>query len=286
MWLKQEISLYKTHADNTGRAATFEEIFFWGFEPSLKAICELRRLDRAASDYLNKKRELKSKLQCYTPAALLQSKAKDSFNVIYRTGILQFDFDYADIAQYDIQELKRAVFSLPFIGFCGLSCSGDGFYALALIAEPERLTEYADHCFKIFESYGIKADTSKGKKIENLRYVSYDANMLVKQDPKPLLIKKFIKTETAKPSVYNTTRVNQISNDFVRKQLNELATAQPGNRMNTIQKIAFTLGGKQDQNYLHEIKSIIYESELFADDTKAYIRCAEDCFRRGSMQPI
>jgi hypothetical protein len=285
MWLKQEISLYKTHADNTGRAATFEEIFFWGFGPSLKVICELRRLDRAASDYLNKKRELKNKLQCYTPAALLQSKARDGFKLIKTTGVMQFDFDYADIAQYDIEELKRAVFALPFIAYCGLSCSGDGFYALALIAEPERLTEYAEHCFKVFEGYGIKADTSKGKKIENLRYVSYDANMLVKEDPKPLLIKKFIKPAINKGAIAKA-RVNTTNNEFVKKQLSELISVMPGQRMLTIQKIAFTLGGKQNENYLHEIKSIIYANELFADDTKAYIRCAEDCFRRGSMQPI
>lgn len=279
--------MYETHADNTGRAATFEEIFYYGFEPSLKTICQLRRLDKSATGYEQRKRELKNKLQCYTPAALLQSKSKDNLKVISRTNVMQFDFDYKDIKQYNIEELKQAVFSLPFIGYCGLSCSGDGFYALALIAEPERLYEYAEHCFIVFEKeYKIKVDTSKGKKLENLRYVTRDDKQLVKHNPQPLQIKKFHTTTSAtiKPGIVYKTDCK--TNDaFLLKQLNKLLSASPGNRMNTIKQLAFALGGKRNEQHLQALINTIYGNTLFADDTKAFIRCAEDCFRAGMQRP-
>lgn len=285
MWYKQQVSFYKTHADNVGTLATIEEILFWRFEPDLKTICQLRRLDKSAADYKQRKLELKNKLQCFTPAALLETKAKGQLKIKQRTNLMQFDFDYADIAEYDIDELKQAVFSLPFIGFCGLSCSGDGFYALALIDDPERLSEYAEHCFNVFEANGIKADTSKGKKVENLRYVSYDANMLVKEDPVPLKVKRF----NTKPLVISAGYIaKEYDGDdtLLKYQLNELNQAQPGQRMNTIKKVAYTLGGKQNSRYLQELINSINGNGTFSDERKAFIRCAEDCFKAGMQRPF
>jgi hypothetical protein len=36
----------------------------------------------------------------------------------------------------------------------------DGFYALALIAEPDKLSDYAEHCFEVLKDYGIQPDES------------------------------------------------------------------------------------------------------------------------------
>src|SRR5690349_5719420 len=177
-WLNKQVSLYSSHTDNAGRPVTLRSILFTQFamphKPKyqhkevndLDTIIQLRNLDPSAEDYKAKKLKLKSSLQCYTPAGLLKSKQKGNVIELKRSGVMQLDFDYNDIKDYDIEELKRCLFDLPFIGFCGRSCGGNGFYALALIAEPDRLSEYAEHAFEVLLDYGIKADTSKGKKVE------------------------------------------------------------------------------------------------------------------------
>ena len=286
-WMNTQVSLYSTHGDNTGRPATFRDVLMSDFSRDLPALIKLGKLDRQDPQYKQKKQALKATLQCYTPAALLASKARGQVKEIHRTGIMQLDFDQADISDYDTEELKQCVFSLPFIGFCGLSCSGDGFYALALIAEPERLSEYAEHCFDVLLSYGIKADTSKGKKVENLRYVSYDAGMLIRENPVPLKIQRFKPKPEIKP-VYTGTSGQEITSEhpLVKKQMALLMAAAVGSRWQTVQKAAYTLGGLNDPALLETIITCIQQNQAFAGQVQKYIKCARKCFDDGALQPL
>ena len=288
MWLDKTVSLYNTHSDNTGMPASYRDILLCKFAKDLPAIIALRKLDRFAPDYKIQAKPLKATLQCYTPAALLESKATGNVIELNRTGIMQLDFDYDDIKDYDLQDLKKAVFNLDFICFCGLSCSGYGFYALALIAEPARLSEYAEHCFEIFKSYGIKPDESKGKKSENLRYLSYDANMLIKQDVQPLQISHFKK----KQAVANTLNYNistykpNAGNALLNAELMKLNKVQSGERWATVQKTSYTIGGFNNPAYLHDINSAILNNLSFAGEVTKYLKCATVCFNEGMKNPL
>ena len=287
-WLDKQVSLYRTHADNVGRPATFREILFWGFGSNMNEICALRKLDISDPDYKAQSTMLKSKLQGFTPAALLKSKAKGNVQLIERSGIIQFDFDYDSLKDYDIEEVKQAMFRLPFIGFCGLSCSGTGFYALALIAEPEKQSQYAEHCFEVLKSNGPKPDESKGKKIENLRYVSYDSNMLYRENPEPLKITHFRrKEEPKKVYEYKPASGRIKSNDaLVSKLIGEIKDTQVGQRWATVQRIAFTLGGMNQDTLLDKINRSIIENGAFTGQENKYLKCAADCFREGSFKPL
>lgn len=297
-WIEQQVSLYRSHADNTGRPATLGEILLSDFAiphkvngkwvNDLETLVELRNLDRTVSDYKAWKLSLKATLQCYTPAGLLLTKEHRKMTLIHWSGLLQLDFDYQDIAEYDLEELKCCVFSLPFIAFCGKSCSGDGFYALACIAEPERLADYAEHLFLVLEQYGIKADRSKGKKVENLRYLSYDANMLIRDNPEILRIKNF-QTKPAPqrqaPANYPRTDITG-SNPLVRSELAKIQGATVGGRWATVQRAAYTLGGLGDSSLIYSIKSEIEANPEFAGEEVKYCKCAEDCFAAGIMKPL
>lgn len=305
-WLDEQVSFYKSHADNFGRPASFRDILLCDFATphryynlatqqeegpvsDLDTIMQLRALDRTTPDYEVRKKDLKNTLQCYTPAALLQTKKKAQVRELKRSGILQLDFDKKDIEQYDLEELKRCVFDLPFIAFCGLSVSGDGFYALAVIDEPNRLGDYAEHCFMVLESFGIKADTSKGKKPENLRYVSYDPNMLIKENPTPLRIKRF-RTKTQPPRPLATAKLDRTfesqDNKLIATGLSMIAGAEVGNRWQTVQKWAYTLGGIGDPIILSQIKEAIYRAPQFTGLEDKYMQCAQVCFDAGSHKPI
>lgn len=114
-WLDKQVSLCTTHLDNIGKAATYRDILMTYFQKDLCTIIKLRSLDKSIPNYHMKKRALKSKLQCYSPAALLKTKASGVLTEIKRTGFINLDFDYIDIQGYDIEELKHCIFSLPFI---------------------------------------------------------------------------------------------------------------------------------------------------------------------------
>jgi hypothetical protein len=296
---------YTSHADNKGKAATYREILTTAiYEPhtyyDTKAgftagpvvdgslICELRNLPKDNKHYKEFKAEVKAALQCYTPAALLKTKKRGNVTIIEQTGVMQLDFDQGDIQQYDIDELMRAVFSLPFIGYCGRSCSGDGFYALALIAEPEKLSEYAEHCFEVLKDYGIQPDESKGKKVENLRYLSYDTNALIRKNPEPLTIKNFRKKKAVRSRlrVTKNNRRKLTGNKVVDNGLSQIKSATVGTRFTTIQRVAYTLGGLNNSTLLSEIKQTIKVSTQYNGEEDKYCTCAEVCFKAGSENPL
>ena len=287
-WLDKTVSLYKTHTDNTGKPSTYRDIFMWRFETNFSSIIALRKLDRTATDYKIQAKPLKSKLQCFTPSALLESKATGNIIELHRTGMMQLDFDEKDICMYDLEKLKACVFNLPFIGFCGLSCSGGGFYALALIAEPEKLNEYAEHCFNVLLKKGIKADTSKGKKIENLRYLSYDSNMLIRENPVPLKLSLFkAKSVVIKSQPYKYSFMSNSSNSGVlNKGLQALKFVQSGERWQTVQKVAYTIGGLNNPAHLPQVLSIINSNSAFYGEEEKYSKCATICYKKGSLSPF
>jgi VirE N-terminal domain len=287
-WLQQQVSLYATHADNIGRSASIRDVLLSHFARDLDTIIDLNRLDREAPDYKRRKLELKSTLQCFTPAGFLKTKEAGKMTEFSRTGLLQLDFDYQDIFEYDIEELKRAVFSLPFMAFCGLSCSGDGFYALALIAEPYRLAEYAEHIFQVLIDYGIHADQSKGKKVENLRYVSYDSKMLIRDEPEPLLVKNFRTKPIEKravPSNYRSKSMNS-SNALINSLFQRIKAVKTGSRWETVQRVAYSLGGIGDPSLIDLLKSEIEANPEFNGEEEKYCRCADVCFEAGSLRPL
>lgn len=290
MWLDRKVSLYKTHSDNTGKPATYRQVLFTEFARDINIIGALRKLDRGDPNYYKKKKKLRNKLQCFTPAALLASKATGKVKEISRNGIMQLDFDYKNIHMYDIEELKHSVFKLPFISFCSLSCSGYGFYALALIAEPDKLTEYAEHCFKIFSKYGIVVDESKGENATDLRYVSYDSNMLIRENPEILRIKHFIKKPQPKLNWSFKPNPNFDDNIIAKRTLNKMITkiaaAPIGTRFNTIRRAAYTLGGYGNISLLDHLINTIYTSSQYDSEKDEFIKVAKDGFKAGSLKPF
>lgn len=301
-WIDTQVSLYKCPADNTGRPATFRDIlycefglphewFYKQYKPEekwisdtfndLETIIDLRTKEMSKEE----KVILKSTMQCFTPAALLKSKKKGVIEEIHRTGLMQLDFDAAAIQDYDIEELKQAVFSLPFIAFCGLSCSGNGFYALAAIAEPEKLLQYAEHTFEVLNKHAIPPDTTKGRNVSDLRFVSYDCNMLIRENPEPLKIRSF--RAKPKPVSVSTGSISiNHSNKVVSNGLTKISAAIEGSRWQTVQQVAYTFGGLQDDTFLEELKQTIKNTPAFAGVEEKYCQCATDCFNAGKIAPL
>ncbi|MCH5690108.1 hypothetical protein LWM68_41295 [Niabella sp. W65] len=289
-WRDTQVSFYSTHQDRTGQILSLGDVLFSRFGDNMADIVALRSLDDSRTDYNAEKRRIKSSLACFSPSATLSNRTE----VVSKTGIMQIDLDKSDIEQYDIDELKEAVFSLPFVFYVSLSCTGSGFFALALISEPERQKEYALHVFDVLETYGIKCDRSKGDKYNDLRYVSYDANALYRENVEPLRVKHF----KAIPAPKRTRRTNThaISQNtthaaLIQSQVNNILSAQVGQRWHTVQSAAYTLGGcvwkgLDEYSGLKAITDAIEFNTAFTGETEKYIKCAKDCFAAGKSSPM
>ena len=163
---------------------------------------------------------------------------------------------------------------------------------MALISEPERLEDYATHCFATLNEYGIKPDESKGKKPENLRYLSYDCNMLYRENPEPLIIQVKQPPQANKKTHLTNTAHNCLklkeATETAHRLLNNIKRLESGGRTKGIQKYAYTLGGlgDGDMDLLEAIKKIIKTGDNFSDKEEFLLKCADDCFTAGGLKPI
>jgi VirE N-terminal domain. len=280
MWYDQQVSLYDTHNDRTGRPATIREILFCEFARDLDILITLRSL---SPDEKGKKKALKDTLQGYTPAALLATREHGKVTVIKHTGVISIDFDQLD--DYDLDEVKQAIGALPFVGYCGLSASGKGLFALVLIAEPERQREYAEHLFEVFKHYGLPPDTSKGRNVNDLRYVSYDSRPMINDNPEPLRV-TFKPKPLKKQTVHKPVQWISSPNPIITNGIQKITQAQVGQRWHTVQQVAFTFGGLGDPSLLATIKEAIDRNPAFTGQEDHYRKCATDCFNAGMLKPL
>jgi hypothetical protein len=242
----------------------------------ITTIRELRTRDMEAWE----KKYLKNTLQCWQPSCCMTDKTKGK-TPQHLNPILCLDFDHLE--EWDIESLKHAIFDLPFVGCVSLSCSGKGVYALIPIDEPERLKAYAEQCFTTFENYRIPIDKSKGQNPTQLRFVSYDENLMVREYPTKLKIKRF---NAPKPKVrhYTAPIVSKSTGGLIKWACEQISTAQVGNRWHTVQRVAYTMGGHGIG--LDEIRQVIMFTAAFAGEEEKYLRCAVRCFTDGQARPI
>lgn len=291
LWLPTQVSFYNPCTDAVGRPATLRDILMChGIEP-IHLTNRLRSLDPYMPNYKTLSSEIKRMLPMFSPSALLRSRRNDPSQVIHYSGLMQLDFDSKDIYEYDLEELKQCVFSMPFVAYCGLSCSGRGFYALVAIAEPERQREYAEHLFHVFAEYGIKPDTSKGRNVNDCRFVSYDKNFLLREDPEPLKIKIFRKPQQKTASNYTPYKpyagpAYRSNSGLINSLAIQIRQVQCGQRWETVQRVAYTLGGIGDPAALDAIIQAIYSNPQFQGQEAKYIKCAQDCFYAGTQRPL
>jgi hypothetical protein len=252
-----------------------------GNSNDLETILSLRSLDIDNEDYAAKKLQAKLTMQCIMPSASCDYKKKGSENILAYTPFMQLDFD--NLHDFDIEEVRQAIFDLPFVAFVQKSVSGFGLWALVMIDEPALLPHYAEHCFYLFEKYKIPIDTGKGMNPTQLRFLSWDQNVVWKDEPKPLKVKRFntrkIEVKKSQPVTFNTD-----SSALVRWAVKEITGAQVGQRFDIVRKVSYTLGGHNTG--LDDVKAAIEFSSQYQGVTKKYLRHAIEGFEAGQKNPI
>lgn len=252
-----------------------------GNSNDLDTILKIRSLDTTSEDYAAEKLKAKLTMQCIMPSSACDYKKTGCENILSFNPFLQLDFD--NLYDFDIEEVKQAIFDLPFVCMVQKSVSGFGLWALAMIEEPEKLAAYAEHCFTLFEKYQIPIDTGKGMNPTQLRFLSWDQNVIWRDDPKPLKVKRFntrkVEVKKSRPITFNSD-----TSVPIRWAVKEVINAQIGQRFETVRKVAYTLGGHNSG--LEEIKQAIKSSSQYTGVTKKYLRHADEAFQAGKKNPI
>lgn len=302
-WLDIPTSLFKCPADNQGAATTYRDILFSRFGQEHEYFFRLKKEDPWITGTANDLRTmisirkdpdrpdkavLKQSMQCFTPSGLFESKKKGSEKLIKLNPLLQVDIDHISRMGVNIEQIKAAIFfELPYVVYVGKSVTGTGLCIFFLIAEPEKLRQYAEHVFQVLMYYNLPVDPSKGRNYTDLRFVSYDANMLIREEASPLEIKRF--HTVPKPQKPITCKQAPPQSDKQRQRLidwacSEINIATKGNRWPTVQRVSFSMGGHGFG--LSEIIESITQANEFAGEESKYITCAQDCFSEGIKKPF
>jgi len=282
-WLNSKVSLYSSNRDLVGESSSINDILFVHYKRNLEIIEKLRQIDinLPRDEYKALQRPLKDRLMAFTPAGLLESRRKGNVKEISRSGLLQLDFDYYDIREYEVENLKKWFFELPWVGYSGLSCSGHGFYCLILIAEPNKLTDYANHIFDILKKRGITADESKGRLVTDLRYLSWDEFGLIKERPEILKIPAYIQPKQKKAFSKRNLRYVPINSKEIQTRLKQIGNTEMNERWLTIRRISYFLGHSQNPDVLEQIILAIEANPICFDEEDKLVKCAEDAFQAG-----
>ncbi len=143
-------------------------------------IIKLREIDDVESQ---KKYKMNNLLGVTISALFGDSRTSDS--VIQHNNIMCIDVDEEDnvhlFAKYDIEYVKQKIFELNFVYCVCLSCRGKGLFFIVPIPDSNNIDFYYTSMYYLLRQYGINID-KHCKDVTRLRFLSYDENILIKQD--------------------------------------------------------------------------------------------------------
>lgn len=116
-----------------------------------------------------------------------QFATKEADSLIEFNGLMALDIDNIE----NIEIVKRKLQSLPYIAYCGLSCSGRGLWCIVPVTPDS--SNYEAHYRAIFdemEGYNIKLDSLPD--VNRLRIYSYDTDAYFNHNAETYTRTKFI----------------------------------------------------------------------------------------------
>jgi len=118
------------------------------------------------------KKKLKENLPCITPSGVFTTRAAK--NLVNHSGIICIDIDKKGNEDLEnFSEMKDLIQVLDCVAYCSLSASGEGYFVLIPIKEPDKHKEHFERLKLDFAACGIVID--KGcSDVSRLRFASYD----------------------------------------------------------------------------------------------------------------
>jgi hypothetical protein len=173
-FLDSQVSLFKNVTDRAPKVVSLRKVLLGEtYKQEVEAV-------RAADG--EQQQLLKRQLPCLAVSAICDG-GHAAENVMQQTDLICIDFDAKDNTHLDnFNKLKELIAAIPFVGYCGLSCRGKGFFVIIPIAAPYRFADQYRAAVEYFKQYGLQAD-AQCKDITRLRFVSFDPQPYINEHP-------------------------------------------------------------------------------------------------------
>lgn len=237
-----------------------------------------------------KRKAIKSKLPCITPGGTFSHIS--GAGITEPSGYLCADLDYKpeeSINPYlDCFDLKKAVARLPYVAYCGKSCSGKGYFLIIRIADPSKYKAYYRALRNDFERGGLTLDTACSN-IAHKRFISWDDNPYINTAASPY--------SYTLPEREHTTREalgRELSDEETRAKVEKIIkycedervdiTAHYDDWARILAALAGTFGA-EGEDYAQRISSIYpdYNQEQTAAKYKSFLRSDKDQEQRANI---
>ena len=117
-------------------------------------------------------KKIKDFLPCYTVSGTFDTRKAQS--IISHSGIVCIDIDEKDnLDVVNFSEVKKLIGQIPYVAYCGLSCSGKGYFVFIPIKYTDKHREQYESICDDFERCGITVDRQCSDPTR-LRFASFD----------------------------------------------------------------------------------------------------------------
>lgn len=155
----------------------------------------------------------KAKLPAITVSGLFSERS--CCNLIKHSGLICVDIDFKDnVEVVNFNEIKTQLSNISNIAYCGLSVSGNGYFAIIPIAYPKLHNEHFRSLKKDFEMMGIIIDKACSD-VCRLRGYSWDDKPYSNLDAKPY--HSIIKPRKIEYAYYKVADVDNVVEMLISK---------------------------------------------------------------------
>lgn len=173
-YLDKTVSIYRNVADNKGATTSLRTFLF--SDKYRKEVDHIRSITDK-----NQRNELKKKLPLVTVSGIF-TPTRSGSNLKEHSGLICIDIDGPDNTHVkNFSDLKIQLSHIKEILYCALSVSGNGYFAIIPIEQPDKHREHFLAIQEDFMSLGIKIDPAC-KDITRLRGYSYDPQPYINEN--------------------------------------------------------------------------------------------------------
>lgn len=193
---------------------------------------------------------LKDTLPCATLSGVFQGGRRKE-HLVSRTGWVALDIDAKDNPGKNAEFIRDQLAKITNVAYSGLSVSGKGVWVLLKLSHPECMQEHFEMLKKDFAYLDIQLDETKGKNVNDARFLSYDPDAIIKDEVE-------VYTKRKKQVIQRCNYTPRGSNIA----LEELSSARQGQRNTKLFHAARALfwDVKQGRKTEYDAEQLLYNS--------------------------
>lgn len=209
--LNVEVSLFKNA--KTSQPLKTVKLYDWLVSEENKELVSRLRTCKDA----DMKKRLKEQLPAITPSGTFTTRAAQ--NLVKHSGFICIDIDKKDNEKLeDFSKMKELIPTLNCVAYCGLSASGNGYFALIPIKETDRHKEHLESLKIDFAACNIMIDKACSD-VSRLRFASYDETAYINTSAVPYdkIVDRTQKTHVKRQIICNSEKTRKQVNRLVNK---------------------------------------------------------------------